>query len=131
MSLTCECGDDFEWYYEGYVIGSLATKRSRKCKSCGEKIAVGDECMSFRRYRIVSDYMDPEVVVRIYGDGGEQPLPTWHLCDRCGGLYESLDSLGFCGLLGQNLIALCREYAQMQRDGCVFKGEMVVERRAA
>ena len=63
----------------------------------------------------------------IYGDGGEMPLPTWYLCDRCAGLYESLDDLGFCDPLGQDLRATAREYAEMQRAGGVFKGRMIVK----
>lgn len=126
--LTCECGDgDYGWWYEDQCdVRPLATKRSRRCCSCKERIAVGDDCKQFPRWRTVSGYSDPEVVVRIYGEGGEQPLTTWYLCDRCAGLYESLDGLGFCDLLGQDLRQACREYAQMQRDGGVFRGQMVM-----
>jgi hypothetical protein len=133
MSLSCGCDyDDAEWYFDpSEPVGPLATKRMRRCCSCKDRIAVGDDCKPFRRWRNVSDYGDPEVLVRIYGDGGEMALPTWYLCDRCAGLYESLDGLGFCDLLGQDLRNTCREYAQMQRDGGVFRGEMKIERKAA
>lgn len=94
------------------------------CCSCKERIAVGDDCKPFPRWRIVSGYSDPEVVVRIYGEGGELTLPTWYLCDRCAGLYESLDDMGFCDLIGQDLRKACVEYAQMQRDAGVFRGAM-------
>jgi hypothetical protein len=125
--LSCSCDDDADWYYDDQQeVAPLSTKRMRRCCSCKDRIAVGDESRPFVRWRNVSDYRDPEVVVRIYGDGGEMPLPTWYLCDRCAGLYESLDSLGFCNLLGQNLVRLCREYAQMQREAGVFRGQMVV-----
>lgn len=76
----------------------------------------------------MNEYSDPEVVVRIYGDGGEQSIPTWYMCDRCAGLYESLNGLGFCDLLGQDLREVCREYAQMQRDAGVFRGQMVIDK---
>ena len=129
--LTCECGDgDYDWWYDDHKgVAPLTTKRMRRCCSCKERIAVGDDCKPFPRWRNVSDYSDPEVVVRIYGEGGEMPLTTWYLCDRCAGLYESLDSLGFCGLLGQDLRQTCREYAEMQRDAGVFRGAMVVDRK--
>ena len=81
------------------------------------------ECSGYkplRRWKTIS-YSDAEVLQRIYGEGGEFPLPTWYLCDRCAGLYESLDSLGFCGMLGENLEHACREYAQMQRYYFVFR----------
>ncbi len=129
MTLTCYCDcDDHAWWYEGVgEIAPLATKRSRRCCSCKVRIAVGEDCAAIPRYR------HPEydsIEERIYGEGGEVPLATWYLCDRCAGLYESLDSLGFCDLIGQNLIEVCREYAQMQRDGGVFRGQMTIARAA-
>lgn len=120
--LACDCdyGDDVAYWYEtDDEVRPLATKRMRRCCSCKDRIAVGDDCQSFTRWR------NPNygsVAERIFGEGGEEPLATWYLCDRCAGLYESLDSLGFCGLLGQDLRKSCREYAQMQRDAGVFRG---------
>lgn len=129
--LSCSCGwDDVEWWYEDSgVVAPLATKRMRRCCSCKDRIAVGDDCVRFRRWRSVDYFNDHPVVASIYGD--EYPLTPWYMCDRCAGLYESLDSLGYCDLLGQDMRELCREYAQMQRDGGVFKGEMVMTQRSA
>lgn len=126
--LTCSCdNDDAEWWYDDHKeVGPLATKRMRRCCSCKDRIAVGDDCKPFPRWRSVSEYCDHEVVVRIYGEGGEMPMATWYLCDRCAGLYESLNSLGFCDLLGQDLRETCREYAEMQREAGVFRGHMVI-----
>lgn len=122
--LSCYCdNDDAEWWYDDTgEVGPLTTKRMRRCCSCKERIAVGDDCRPIYRWRSVDYYSEPRVISYIYGD--EYPLTTWYLCDRCAGLYESLDSLGFCGLLGQDLREACREYAQMQRDAGVFRGHM-------
>ena len=61
MSLSCSCNDDdCAWYY--YTpndFSTLATKRSRKCCSCGSKITPGDECVTFSRYK------SPESEVRM------------------------------------------------------------------
>lgn len=127
MTLACECEyDDPAWWHEGVTpLAPLATKRMRRCCSCKTRIAVGQECSSIRRWR------DPEpdsVEERIFGD--EVPLATWYLCERCDGLLESLDALGFCGLVGQDLREVCREYAQMQRDAGVFRGQMTSARAA-
>lgn len=133
MMLLCGCdyGDDPDWFYDDHhEVGPLNTKRMRRCCSCKDRIAVGDDCKPFPRWRLISEYGDPEVLVRIYGEGGEMELPTWYLCDRCAGLYESLDGLGFCGLLGQDLCKVAREYAEMQRAAGVFRGQMVVKREA-
>lgn len=128
MTLSCSCDhDDPAWWYDGgREVAPLATKRMRRCCSCKERIAVGDDAKEFVRWRT------PEwgsIAERIHGD--EEPLPTWYLCDRCAGLYESLDDLGFCDLLGQDLRATAREYAEMQRAGGVFKGRMTQERAMA
>jgi hypothetical protein len=122
--LSCEFdgdGGDVAWWYDSAgKIGPLTTKRTRKCCSCRGRIAVGDDCMKFRRWRTPNE---DSVAYRIHGE--EESLAAWYLCDRCAGLYESLSSLGFCNLLGQDLRDVCREYAQMQRDAGVFRGQMV------
>lgn len=125
--LSCDCGDgDYSWWYDERPVELLSTKRSRRCCSCKDRIAVGDECKPFRRWR-TPNYGSIEE--RIHGEDGEVAMATWHLCDRCAGLYESLDGLGFCDLLGQDLRATCREYAQMQRDAGVFRGELKIRQR--
>jgi len=122
--LTCSCGDDdYDWWYWGnQPIAPLATKRSRRCKSCEERIAVGDDCRPFARWHRPNNDLEE----RIYDD--EVPMATWYLCDRCAGLYESLSNLGFCDLLGQDMRALCREYADMQREAGVFRGQMIMRK---
>jgi hypothetical protein len=126
--LACECDyDDHAWWYEGIgEVAPLATRRARRCCSCKERIEVGEDCAAVRRWR-TANY--DSVEERIYGEGGEVPMATWYLCDRCAGLYESLDSLGFCGLIGQDLREVCREYGQKQREAGVFRGQIVVSHK--
>jgi len=127
MTLACECDyDDPAWWHEGAAeVAPLATKRMRRCCSCKARIAVGEDCAAVRRWRTP----EPDSVAeRIYVD--EEPLATWYLCDRCAGLYESLDGLGFCDLIGQNLVNVCREYGQMQREAGVYRGQMTSARAA-
>lgn len=129
MSLSCECDwDDPDWWYDdSRPVEPLATKRSRRCVSCNDRIKVGDDCKEFTRWRHARYDTIEE---RIYGEGGEVPMASWYLCDRCAGLYESLDDLGFCGLLGEkhDLRETCREYADMQRQAGVFKGSMEIHK---
>lgn len=122
--LACSCDDDSDWWYEpSNGVAPLATKRWRKCCSCGDRINPGEDCKSFRRWR----QPEPDSIAeRIYGD--EEPLTTWYMCDRCAGLYESLDSLGFCIGLPANMVEMCREYGEMQRDAGVFRGKMILEK---
>lgn len=127
--LACDCdyGDDLTWWHDGGGdVKPLDTKRMRRCCSCKERIAVGDDCKPFPRWR-TPNY--DSIEERIYGEGGAVWLATWYLCDRCAGLYESLDGLGFCNLLGLDMREVCREYAQMQREAGVFRGQMVVSHK--
>lgn len=126
LACNCDYGDDVAWWHEGDEVKPLATKIMRRCCSCKERIAVGDDCKRFPRWRTPNE---GSVAWRIHGD--EERLSTWYLCDRCAGLYESLDGLGFCGLLGQDLRSVCREYADMQRDAGVFRGQMVINATGA
>lgn len=98
MSLFCESddwGDDYDWYwYPPQDEAPLATKRSRKCCSCGERIAVGDVSRKVERMRRPTS----DIEERIYGD--EIYLSDWYLCETCGDLSDSLTELGFCYTLG-------------------------------
>jgi len=106
MSLSCECGDDAEWYYEPADDYSLLdTKRSRKCCSCKATVKVGDLCMRFRCWK-TPNY--DSIVERIYGD--EQPLAPKFMCEACSDQYWNLTGLGFCVSLGDDMRALLREY---------------------
>lgn len=125
LSCSCDDWDDADWWYETREVKPLATKRWRKCHSCRDLIRPGDDAMEIVRWRNPGYDTIEE---RIYGEGGEVPMASWWLCDRCAGLYESLDDLGFCDLLGQDLRATAREYAEMQREAGVFKGRMTEER---
>lgn len=116
MSLSCYCdNNDAEWYFmdpdDTAPYAPLATKRSRKCCSCGERIAVGDLSVRFTRFRYAGW---DTIEAKIYGEGGEVSLPSWYMCERCGDLYYSLTELGFCVSLGvDDMRELVREYAGM------------------
>lgn len=127
LSCSCDYGD-YEWWYDGgREVAPLSTRRWRKCCSCRDLVRPGEDAKEFVRWRNAGYDTIEE---RIYGEGGEVPMPSWWMCDRCAGLYESLDSLGFCGLLGQDLREVAKEYAQMQRDAGVFRGRMVLTKRS-
>jgi len=119
--LACTCDyDDPDWFYDDHApVLPLDTKRARRCCSCKDRIAVGDDCKRIKRWR-TPNY--ESIAERIYGD--EEPMAAWYLCDRCAGLFESLDGLGYCDLIGQDLREVCREYADMQRAAGVFRGKM-------
>jgi hypothetical protein len=104
VTLSCTCEDYGEWYYENQEQLPLTTKRSRKCCSCGSKIAVGDLSTKFRRYR----QPDSDFEERFHGD--EVPMTSWYMCEVCGDLFDSLKELGYCVHLtgDEDMKDLCR-----------------------
>ena len=117
MSLTCECGDYDPEPGDVYVSAvrgytTLATKRSRKCCSCDERIAVGDLCCEVSRCK-VPEY---DVERSIWGDDGEVPMAPMFLCERCADLYFSLEELGFCVNPWQDQRELVADYAEMKKE---------------
>lgn len=115
MPLSCYCDGDGDWFHEppdDYSV--LDTKRCRKCASCRERIPVGALVLKMRCWRYYKD----EIEHRIHGycDDAEIEMPYRYLCERCGDLYLSLDELGFCLNLGEDMRELVRDYADMQRE---------------
>ena len=109
MTLSCYCNDDGEWWHvPADDFQTLATKRSRKCCSCSERIPVTSTVLRLDCYHAPNS----EIEANIYGD--EVPMaPRW-LCERCADLYLSLTELGFCVNCGEDMRALVRDYAAMQ-----------------
>lgn len=107
MSLSCSCEWDGDgWFYTpASDFEPLNRKRSRKCCSCGGKIAVGDDSVKFRRFRGPNS----DIEERICGD--EIEIATYFMCEECGGLYFSLVELGYCVQLsdGENMRDLVKQ----------------------
>ncbi len=108
MSLSCECFDDYDWYYEApkdYSI--LDTSKRKRCVSCNDLIDIKSVCVKFPSFRFARD----DVEERIYGSD-EVPMADKYMCEKCGDLYFSLDELGFCVKIGgdETMRDLIEEY---------------------
>ena len=107
MSLSCGCdswGDDAAWYWNGERFEALVGKRSVRCKACKTLIKPGIECWHLDRFREPrTDFEE-----RIYSD--EVPLASRYLCERCAGIYLSLEELGFCLNPEESMDAQLAEY---------------------
>ncbi len=113
MSLSCYCGDEFDWYYYAPTdMTVLGARRARRCCSCHTRIGPQDQCAVFERTREPNDYIEE----RIYGEGPEAvPLAPRYMCETCFDLYSALDEHGYCIKLGDDMRALVREHAQFVR----------------
>lgn len=112
MVLMCSCDFDPEpgmrLWEDPKDYTTLATKRSRKCCSCGCRINVGDTCAEVRKLKVP----ESEIECRIYGEEGEVPLASEYMCERCAGLAFSLDDLGYCGQPWEDQRELVKEHAR-------------------
>ena len=112
MSLTCERdgGDECEWYYhQPKDFSTLNTKRSRKCCSCGTKIKPSAPVLPFDRFRPAAS----DVEERIHG--GEVPLATMYMCEKCGDQAMNLNELGYATPPGENMFDLLAQYVELQK----------------
>jgi hypothetical protein len=115
MSLHCADGgydgDGENWWECNLNLYPLATRRRRKCCSCGNPIQIGEECGHVNRARGPQN----DIEERIYGD--EVPMAKWYLCETCTDLAVSLDELGFCfSLGGDSIAAQIKEYRQQELE---------------
>lgn len=119
MPLLCECdycpepGDTIMEDITDYI--TLSTARSRKCYSCGVKIAVGDLCSEVPRFKIPSS----DIELKIYGEEGEIRIAPKHMCERCSDIYNSLTELGFCGQPWEDQRELLKEYQEWKANGYI------------
>lgn len=115
MGLSCSCGDpyDGEWYYippNDYT--TLQTKRRQRCCSCKSLINIGAICAKFERYRSVRY---DSIEEKILGEDGEVQLSDKYQCETCADIYFSLDELGYCTSLDDNMHELVAEYADRKQ----------------
>ena len=103
MSLSCFCNDDYEFFYFPPMDYDTADKHL-KCCSCFNRIPAGATIVTF------------ELVT--YDDNGEEQYgENEYMCEVCADLYFSLEELGFCINLGDNMRELVEEYAEMTKYG--------------
>ncbi len=115
MSLSCGCeyDSDAEWHWIDNLDFSVKRRlmsMRKRCQSCRRIIKFGDVCVAINRFREPRD----DIELKIHGEGGDIYLPTQYLCEECGGLFFSLQDLGFCVNPTNNMHALLNEYHEMK-----------------
>ncbi len=119
MSLPCYCdfdGVDAPWYFlPANDYEALGTKRRQRCRSCKELIDLGAICLRFARTREARDAVEE----RIYGENDPEAiaLADWYFCERCADLFLSLEELGFCLSIEDDMRQVVKEYASMEWRG--------------
>lgn len=110
MSLSCECDPyDGEWWYlkpKDYVTAPVLGRRHRCC-SCKAFIKPLSLCGRFERERTATEFEEFRLGVTEIG------LAPYWMCESCFDLYLSLEELGFCIELPDNMRELVREYAEV------------------
>lgn len=100
------------WWYTPEDEAPLATKRSRKCCSCEEKIKVGDIARKVQRFRPPTEFEETRGIAC-----DEVQMSDWYLCETCGDLFDSISELGFCcNLGGESLKQQVEEYMEAERE---------------
>ena len=115
MSLYCDAGGydsdgAYWWWYQPADEAPRATKRSRKCCSCGEKIHVGTTARKVERYRPPTEFEETRGIAC-----DVVQMPHWYLCETCCDLADSLKELGFCYSLGGGE-SLQQQIAEYRRE---------------
>lgn len=110
MSLSCECWEDYEWYYEAPDDYTTFNKKRRKrCHSCKTLIEIGSTCTEFECWHPPNN----DIEERIHGD--EVYTANKFLCEKCSDIYFSLSELGFCVTL-TSMQELLEEYQEYKLD---------------
>lgn len=103
MSLSCECeyNDEPEWiWYKPNNYSIFNSDVIEPCNSCGTDIITGDTCTKFRVFDCTEDGDDEETASR-------------YMCEECSDIYFSLDELGFCIGLGDDMHDLLADYHEL------------------
>ena len=106
--LSCDCGYEFDWYYqciEAFV--PLQGERRKRCSSCKELINIGSLCLGFYRERSSRHIVEE----RIYGD--MVPLAPYYLCEKCGEIFLNLKAAGYCMDIEKNMNEYLKEYWEL------------------
>lgn len=102
MSLSCDCdtyGCYDYYFYSPKDFSVLQGKERKRCCSCGKLIEIGADCGKF--------------VIFEFDECGEQiDKADKFMCEECVGLFFSLEDLGFCMELGDDMHDLVKEYNQ-------------------
>jgi hypothetical protein len=122
MSLSCDLDSDHDgadwWWHQPQDEAPLATKRSRKCCSCEQKVGVGDTARKIRRCRPPTEFEETRGIAC-----DEVPLADWYLCETCGDLADSISELGFCYNLGGE--SLAQQIAEYRGEEAAHRERMV------
>jgi len=114
MSLSCTCDHDLSIYDVSWLwcwpsdYTTLTTKRAKRCCSCNRLIKPGETVAAYERERAPVSAIEE----RIHGDGEPVPLAAWYHCEICADLAASLEALGFCFQIDDDMRALVRSYAE-------------------
>ena len=124
MGLSCDWIDDIVpgmvCWEDPHTIAALATKRARKCASCGAKIQPGQPCHEWRRYK-VPEY---DIEIAIWGEDGDlgPPRASHYHCVDCGLIASFLLDHNYVFPPTDDIRELAKDHAREAgtgRGGCI------------
>lgn len=121
MSLLCDCDIDYcpepgdTIWYPPADYSTLSTTRRKRCCSCKELIDVGALVAEFPRYKVP----EWDIEERIYGEDGEIPRASFHMCESCADIYFSIKELDYC-FDDWDMRAVLKEYHQLKKGGLLL-----------
>ena len=115
--LSCSCPDpdydDVEWFwYDPNDFTEFQALRRKRCCSCKKHmIALGEQCLEFKRFR----YPAPDSIeADIKGEDAEIPIASHWMCEKCGEIYLNLEDLGYCMDITEPMEECLQEYHEMR-----------------
>ena len=95
MGLSCSCPEwdedpDTWMFFFPDDFTQFGSKRRKRCKSCGDLINIGSNCIEFERKRSPRS----DIEERICGD--EIPMASLFWCNKCAEIYFNLTEIGYC-----------------------------------
>ena len=97
MSLSCGCDSDpsecepgQSYYYYSNDFSKLISQKRKRCVNCNKLVDIGSDVVMFNRERVAYNDIEERIKGECY------PIAPHYLCFDCGGIFLSLQAMGYC-----------------------------------
>lgn len=122
MPLSCSCDYDFhyepdygswevDWQSTDLDFVKLATKKRKRCVSCGCLIDIGSLVIKYKCLRYPHNEVEEKITGCILDDEPHLPKAPIYHCEKCGEIYLNLTEVGFeCLYPTENMPDMLKEF---------------------